>query len=365
MLTTNRRYDIDWLRVIAIGLLLIYHVAIGFQPWGIMIGFISNNDSWTSLWLPMGILNIWRIPFLFFVSGMGVYFAMRQRNWKQLMQDRALRILLPYIFGMFCIFPLSVMIWQHYYKWEVSYAFNPGHLWFLGNIMIYVTLLSPLFYYLKRNEQGKFVRGLKATLSHPPGLLIVLMLFVAEVLILNPNPYELYAMTWHGFVLGLLAFFCGFCFVLAGEGFWKMLLKYRWAFLIPGIAFFIVRYIAMDMKAPGYLLVAESQCWILTMFAFGHKYLNRPGKVLSYLSEAAYPVYILHMIFLFLGSWWIFPLDLPIQFEFVLVLLFTGIGCFAAFEVIRRINILRPLFGLKLKTRKEEYRQTAVTELAP
>ncbi len=31
MSTTNRRYDIDWLRVIAIGLLLIYHVAIGFQ----------------------------------------------------------------------------------------------------------------------------------------------------------------------------------------------------------------------------------------------------------------------------------------------------------------------------------------------
>jgi hypothetical protein len=36
-----RRYDIDWLRVIAIGLLLIYHVAIGFQSWGTMIGFIA------------------------------------------------------------------------------------------------------------------------------------------------------------------------------------------------------------------------------------------------------------------------------------------------------------------------------------
>jgi len=32
-IATNRRYDIDWLRVIAIGLLLIYHIAIGFHPW--------------------------------------------------------------------------------------------------------------------------------------------------------------------------------------------------------------------------------------------------------------------------------------------------------------------------------------------
>jgi hypothetical protein len=292
---------------------------------------------------------------------MGVYFAMQQRNWKQLMQDRTLRIMLPYVFGMFCIFPLSVMIWQHYYKWEVSYAFNPGHLWFLGNIMAYVTVLSPLFYYLKKNEQGKFVRGLKAILSHPLGFLPMLALFIAEALILKPSPYELYAMTWHGFVLGILAFFCGFCFVLAGDGFWKMLLKYRWMFLILGILFFIVRYIGMGMKAPGYLLAVESQCWILTMFAFGYKYLNRPGKVLSYLSEAAYPVYILHMIFLFLGSWWIFPLDLPVQLAFVFVLMFTGIGCFAAFEVIKRVTIIRPLFGLKVKKQKEEYMQTPIT----
>lgn len=349
MVTANRRYDIDWLRVIAIGLLLIYHVAIGFQPWGIMIGFIANSESWTSLWLPMAMLNIWRIPFLFFVSGMGVYFAMQQRSWKQLMQDRMLRILLPFVFGMFCVFPLSVMIWQQYYKWEVSYAFNPGHLWFLGNIMVYVLLLSPLFYYLKKYEHGKFVRSLKTILSHPLGLLPVSGLFIVEALVINPNPYELYAMTWHGFVLGLLAFFCGFCFVLAGDGFWRMILKYRWMFLMLGIVLFAVRFIFMTMKAPGYLLATESQCWILSMFAFGYKYLNRPGRILSYLSEAAYPVYILHMIFLFLGSWWIFPLELPIQLEFVLVLMFTITGCFTAFEVIKRINILRPLFGLKMR----------------
>ena len=78
MSTTNRRYDIDWLRVITIALLLIYHIAIVFQPWGVFIGFIQSEQSMESLWTPMTMINIWRIPLLFFVSGMGVCFAIKK-----------------------------------------------------------------------------------------------------------------------------------------------------------------------------------------------------------------------------------------------------------------------------------------------
>ena len=67
-MTTERRHDIDWLRVITIGLLLIYHVAIVFQPWGVLIGFIQSNKELSWLWVVMSMLNVWRIPLLFFVS---------------------------------------------------------------------------------------------------------------------------------------------------------------------------------------------------------------------------------------------------------------------------------------------------------
>jgi membrane-bound acyltransferase YfiQ involved in biofilm formation len=104
------------------------------------------------------------------------------------------------------------------------------------------------------------------------------------------------------------------------------------------------------LQAPVYLLVIESDCWILSVFAFGYKYLNRPGRALAYLSEAAYPIYIVHMIFLFVGSMLIFPLDIEAPLKFILVLMFTIIGCFALYEfVIRRVNIIRPLFGLRKK----------------
>lgn len=344
-----RRYDIDWLRVIAIGLLLIYHVAIGFQPWGVMIGFITNQNPWAALWTPMMLLNVWRIPLLFFVSGMGVYFAMQKRNWKQLITERAWRILLPFVFGMFAIVPVHILIWLYHYSMELRYTWSPGHLWFLGNIFLYVLLLSSLLFYLKQNEGGIVVRYLKNILSHPMGLLLVATAFVLEVIIVKPVPFELYAMTWHGFFLGLLAFFFGFCFVLSGPSFWQMIQRWRWFFMITGTTLFLLRVNYFGMNTPGYLMVVESMSWILTILAFGSKYLNKPGKVLTYLSEAAYPVYIVHMIFLYLGSHLIFKWSLPSPVQFVLVLLFTLTGCFGTFEIIRRLKWLRPLFGLRMK----------------
>jgi glucan biosynthesis protein C len=350
MSALNRRYDIDWVRVIAIGLLLIYHVAIGFQPWGIMIGFIANTKTWESLWIPMAMLNIWRIPLLFFVSGMGVYFALQNRTWKQLIAERAGRILLPFLFGIFVIVPIHLYLWLYYYEMEPGYTANPGHLWFLGNIFSYLILLFPVLYFLNRNENGKIVVWMKRIFSSPLGLLPVIAAFVAEALIVNPRPYEMYAMTWHGFFLGLLAFFFGFCFVLSGQTFWTMILKWRWLFLVVAVMLFTIR-ITQFRFAPGYLLAIESNCWIISVIALGYKYLNRPGKALNYLSQAAYPVYILHMLFLYLSSMLIFPLDIAVPLQFVLVLVFTVAGCFGSYEVIRRVDFIRPLFGLKVNRR--------------
>jgi peptidoglycan/LPS O-acetylase OafA/YrhL len=348
MNTLERRYDIDWIRVIAIGLLLIYHVAIGFQKWGIMIGFIANDKAWDSLWIPMSMLNVWRIPLLFFVSGMGVYFAMQNRNWKQLLGERTMRILLPFVFGIFCIVPIHLYLWKKYYNFEMGYTPDPGHLWFLGNIFIYVVVLLPLLYLMKRSE--RVVAAIAKLFSTPLGLLVVVGAFLAEGYILKPVPYEMYAMTKHGFALGALAFFFGFCFVLSGSSFLNMIIRWRWLFLVIGLGLYLLRINLFQVQAPFYLLIPESQCWIFTVIAFGSNYLNRPGKVLTYLSQAAYPVYILHMIFLYLGSYFIFRIDMPVYVQFVLVLLITLIGCFAVFELlIRRVPIVGLLFGVKQK----------------
>ena len=88
---------------------------------------------------------------------------------------------------------------------------------------------------------------------------------------------------------------------------------------------------------------------------FGYKHLNKPSKILSYLSQAAYPVYIIHMFVLYAVAMFILPLELPILLKFVGIVAFTGLACYLIYEfIIRRIGFLKPLFGLKWKLNKVE-----------
>lgn len=347
MMDSARRHDIDWVRVIAIALLLIYHIAISFQKWGLMIGFITNKESWDSLWYPMTMLNIWRIPLLFFVSGMGVHFAQRKRNWKEILVERTRRILVPFLVATFTLVPLQIYILYRYYDWNWSYSANPAHVWFLGNIFVYLIILLPLFYFIKHNKENKWVLKLTEIFQKKWGIGLVILAFMIEAILLNPTPYELYAMTWHGFSLGFLAFLFGFLFIQAGQKFWGLILKQRYLFLISACLLFIYRFVFAKTIVPVYMISLESNMWIFAVFAFSYNYLNRPSKTLSYLSKAAYPVYILHILFMYLGSMLIFPLDLNVYFKFVLLVIFTLSSCLLFYEfIICRIRMVKPLFGV-------------------
>ncbi|MEQ8471308.1 MAG: acyltransferase family protein [Marinoscillum sp.] len=344
----QRRYDIDWLRVIAIGLLLIYHISIAFQPWAPMIGFIRNNESLTEIWTIMAMLNVWRIPFLFFVSGMGVAFAIKKRDWKSLLLERSRRILIPFIFGLVCIVPIHIFILQYHFKIPFNFMPNAGHLWFLGNIFTYTLVLSPLLFFLK-SDNHRISKVIHQLFSGPAGLLIIIVGCATEAWLIKPAIFELYAQTLHGYVLGLLVFFFGFCCVISGDKFWQMISKTWWICGVLALGLYVLRIAEFNLKSPIYLMSLESNLWVFTMLGIGYKYLNKSNRALTYLSPAAYPIYIVHMIFLYLGSVLIFPLGINPWLKLFALVLFTFAGCFASYEGIRRIQIIRPLFGLKPK----------------
>jgi hypothetical protein len=352
-MTTERRHDIDWLRVIAIGLLLIYHIAIIFQPWAMFIGFIRSEEPLEGLWKPMTMLNVWRIPFLFYVSGMGLYFAMRTRNYRQLLTERTKRILLPLLFGIVAIAPLHIFIFQKFYNLPLGYYPHAGHLWFLGNIFAYVLVLAPLFYFLLKKEDGKFRKGLSALMNNPLIPLAISVFFVIEAIIVKPQLFTLYAQTMHGFFLGLLAFFFGFLVVYSGQKFWQTVAKWKWLYTGLAAVLFTIRLLVFETASPGYLMAIESNCWIFGVFGFGYQYLNKPSAALNYLSQAAYPVYIIHMFALYAGALIVLPLAIPPFMKFVIISTFTFVVCYILYEfLIRRVGFLRPLFGLKWQSRK-------------
>lgn len=298
----------------------------------------------------MSMLNIWRIPLLFFVSGMGIAFAMRNRNLKQLFLDRTIRILVPFIFGLFLIVPLHVYIWQAYYNQDISYSAHPAHLWFLGFIFLYVFIFGSAFYYLNKNKDGKLISWLNKIFKNPLSMLVVSIPFAIESFILNPESFTFYSMTLHGFIMGGLAFFWGFVFVISGTSIWQMLKKWKFAFLLSAISLFTLRVIKYDLEAPNILMSLESVLWIASVFGFAYQYLNKPSKTLNYLSQAVYPVYIIHMIVQYAASYFLFPLEIPAIIKFILVVTITFSVSFLIYELmLRRIKFIRPLFGMKYK----------------
>ena len=128
---------------------------------------------------------------------------------------------------------------------------------------------------------------------------------------------------------------------------------------------FISLFVSLDLNLYQICisLTIESNCWIFGVFGIGYHYLNKPSALLSYLSQAAYPVYIIHMFVLFAGALIILPLDIHPLLKFIGITLFTFIVCFLIYEfILKRINILRPLFGLKWKFNTEEKKVKVISK---
>ena len=71
-----RRYEIDAVRIIVLGLLILYHATIMFQPWAHYLLIPQNDSAIEWLWNPMQLLNVWRIPILFVISGMALWYSL-------------------------------------------------------------------------------------------------------------------------------------------------------------------------------------------------------------------------------------------------------------------------------------------------
>jgi glucans biosynthesis protein C len=344
----QRRYDIDWLRVIALIWLLISHTTVVFAPMGKNYGFIQNNVPLDWYTIPVAILSIWRIPLLFFVSGMVVYLSMQKRNMMELIGERTKRILLPLVFGSLLLVPMHQFIFREYYNLQQWYFPNVAHLWFLAYLYAYILMMAPLFNYLKGNGLSKFIITISKLATSPFGLILLMTPFILEAIITNPANYTSYALTVHGFALGILAFFAGFCLMMTGDIFWASLLRWRWLFLSLALTSFSIRLFVFELNAPNTLIAIESVSWMYAVFGFSYKHFNHKGRYLEYLSQGAYPAYIVHMLFLFIGAYFILPLNIPTEVKFILVTFLTFTGCWLFYEfVIRRVQLIRPIFGMK------------------
>jgi len=344
-----RRHDVDWLRTLAIGLLIVFHVLLCFQSWAAATGFPQNDELLDELVPFISMLAVWRIPLLFLISGMGVRFAMERRDWKQLLKDRTLRILVPYVFGIAVLGPL-LLVGLPLLGWDAEYTLSFGHLWFLLNIFLYVVWLLGLCVYLKDSPDNAVFRFLSRVIQWPLGLFVFALPLMAEAWLANPAYFSVYIDHVHGWLMGLICFFTGFIFISLQAVFWPAVAKIRWTALAAAASFYFLRLMVFGLENElTWLTALESMSWMLAALGFGSLHLNRQSQTLAYLSKAVYPVYIVHLPLQFLIAYFLLPLALAAYMKLGLMLVGTfGLSLLLYEYALKRLKWVRPLFGMKL-----------------
>ena len=95
-MSVSRRPDLDWLRVLAFGLLIAYHAGMAWSGWNWHVTSIDSID-----WLREGMrfVNRWRMPLIFVVSGAAIALALGSRRPHTFALNRVKRLLVPLVFG--------------------------------------------------------------------------------------------------------------------------------------------------------------------------------------------------------------------------------------------------------------------------
>jgi len=112
ILSSERRHDLDWLRVLGVLLLIPFHVALIFvlDPFTIM--YIRDSANSRVLAEVTGFIHMWHMPMLFMISGAATYFALGVRSMGTYIRERFFRLFIPLAFGILTFVPLTIYV-QH------------------------------------------------------------------------------------------------------------------------------------------------------------------------------------------------------------------------------------------------------------
>ncbi|MEI5687924.1 acyltransferase family protein [Sphingomonas kyungheensis] len=367
-----RHYGLDWLRVAAFAILIVYHVGMVFVPWGFHAKS-AHGAAWAVL--PMLAVNAWRLSLLFVVSGYASRALLgRAASPGRFLRQRSLRLLVPLAFGIAVIVPPQPwveLVTQHGYAggfltfWTHDYfRFAPlggivlpavNHLWFVLYLWLYTVVLVLLVMLVRwRGAQRAF-----DTIFGGPGLLV---LPIAWLVCIHgwwfPMGYE----TQNPFddamahCLYLPAFLFGFA--LAGSApVIAACVRWRWpaaALALAGYGVILAIELGQSPIAPRWLYPVYGaahavQQWgaIVALLGFAERHWNRDSGLRPTLTEAVFPFYLVHQTILVVVAYWLIPAGLPGGVEFLLLVAATILGCFAFYRIGRRIAWLRPLIGLR------------------
>ena len=240
--TANTRlYYLDWLRVVAIFGVFLFHSSSVFNT---MDFHIKNVDQSEIITIIQSFFFPWGIPLFFMIAGAGTWFALRKRSTIEYIRERTNRLLIPFIVGSLLLSPVQLYFeWSHkvhtnifegtFIQFLTSLPWEPNsrifatvgyHMWFLGFLFLFSILGLPIFRSLRGDVGRKIISRLIAISQHRGGLMVLVLLPLVARLGLQPLfPQE---HNWADFFF-LLTFFINGYLVISDEQL-RMIIRRDW-----------------------------------------------------------------------------------------------------------------------------------------
>ncbi|MEW5956747.1 MAG: acyltransferase [Chloroflexota bacterium] len=389
--TVTRRYDLDWLRVLVILVVFVFHSGRFFDEGG---WHVKNPVHYAGVQIWTEFLASWMMPLIFVISGASLFYALDKGSAGKFIKDKVLRLLVPLIVGVFTHISLQVYLERltqrqfsgsyfeflpHYF--EGLYAFGGNfawmglHLWYLMVLFLFSLIFLPLFYLLKGAGRG-VLNGLAGFLARP-GLVYLLALPVSLALALLDPAGQPGSREWGGWMLvPYIPFFLSGFVIVAGDRLQASIRRLRWVSLLLGVALLAALVYLRSgsdphFGTPRYTLVfglfgLHSWCWILAILGFGMKHLTFSTPFLKYAGEAVLPFYILHQTVLLGLGYLVVQWAIPDLLKFGVIAVSSLALIMVLYEfLVRRNNVMRFLFGMKpLRPTPRPVIQTALPPMA-
>lgn len=377
-LTATRHHELDWLRIIAFGVLVIYHTGMYYVNWDF---HVKSPHAGTGLEPFMLLTAPWRMDLLFLISGAATAFMWRRDSPPAAarLRERTGRLLLPLLFGMLVIVPPQsyLEVVQHGYGgsfvdflrlyYSAYHGFCDGkghclllptwnHLWYLPYLAFYTALL----WLLLRWRPQLLVRLASATAPLLRGGLLlavpVLWLLLTRLALRDHFPsthallddWFMHAQYFSVFLFGAL--------LAHTPHMLPRLQAWRWLALVLALSGWatLISTPASLRDAGGVLALLRPAAvslmqWtaLVASLGFAHRHLRFDNAWRRYLSEAVFPVYLLHQTLIIVLARAVAPWALPPGLEAALLVVATLALSLLSYEAVRRVGWLRPLFGLK------------------
>ena len=378
---SQRRYDLDWLRVFAILTIFVFHSGRFFDQ---MDWHVKSAITYSSVQAWNMFLLSWIMPLFFIISGASLFYSVGKSNLLVFIKDKILRLLIPLLVGILTHISTNVYLerythsqfsgsflefYPHYfdgmYGFGGNFAWMGLHLWYLLVLFIYTLLLLPVFYLLK--GPGRSFLDKLGNFLAIPGIILILMLPVSWLSIVFDDPQSIIGQrNMGGWPLPIyVCYFLYGSIIFSHKHLLESIQKMRWfyitiAFIAVGITFWLFDYAVPSNGTNfqqfilfGVIYLLGSWCIMLAFIGFACKHLTKNMPFLKYCNEAVLPFYIMHQTVLLIAGYFIlqWPVNDAIKWIIISALSFSCIAILYE-GFVRRFNVFRFLFGIKMLNKK-------------